>query len=164
MYGLSSRAVLACFVAASGCYRYADTTLATVPENTEVEMLLSSEGQVNLRERVGLDRGTLRGELIEKNGETVLISVQSVSAFTGVGTGPLYQRIDLPARDILRVRTRETDTARTVGLVGGIVLGAGGLVAALIAGEARNEDPPTPGGPEERTVGWLLQIPFLTLR
>lgn len=145
-----------------GCYTYVRSP-EPVMAHADVELLLSTEGQLRLRDRVGLNTETLRGELVEADDATMLVAVPSTGPMEGLGTGPLFQRIDVPRADVLEVRTKAISAARTGALVGVIAGGVGVVLATQVfsdqnPGDAGNGDG---GGPPEHLSGWVLGLPVV---
>jgi hypothetical protein len=144
-------------MSASGCYKYIPAELDQVPLDAHVNMMLSTEGQIDLRERAGIDRRELRGILVERSADAVLIAVQSTSAFPG--EGPLYQRLDVRKRDVLRLDERVLDKPKVAGLIIGSVAATLGAIL-LITGEGGPGSRPGPGpDPPEHVTGWRFTLP-----
>lgn len=140
-----------------GCYKYVPAEVDQVPLDAHVNVMLSTEGQLDLRERAGLDRRELRGVLVERSADAVLIAVPSTRAFPG--EGPLYQRLDVRKRDVLRVDERVLDKPKVVGLAIGSVVAALGFVL-LITDDGGPGSQPGPGpDPPEHVTGWRLRLP-----
>jgi len=154
---VTRRIVAGIALVSMGCYTYAPTTLDSVPLNAEVSALLSTEAQISLEERTGLQTRELRGELVDRNADIVLIAVPSTGPFTGE---QLRQRVDVAPRDILRMEVRRPAPARTAGLMTALV-GVGVLIVVLATGESNPGSTPTepPGGIEH--VGRSLSVPFV---
>ena len=56
----------------SGCYAYAPT-VEPAPANASVELLLSTEAQIRLRDRVGIDQRAIRGNLVQSDASSMMI-------------------------------------------------------------------------------------------
>ncbi len=159
------RQMLACsaLAASLGCYKYVPATLDTTPVGSKVQALLSTEGQMLLEERVRINGRTVTGELLEVSGDSVLLAVRSARASAGIGS--LYQRVDFPRSQILRIDQRRLDAARTTGLV---AVAAGGLALILsqVFGDSNpGQIEPGDGGLVDRIFdGWILRIPVRILR
>ena len=145
----------------TGCFSYAPATLDSTPVGGHVRAMLSTEGQIVLRDRVGIDTQFIQGELLENGGDAVLLAVRSGSISDEFGgQRPLFQRVDIPIGHILRVDQRRVDPVRT-----GAVVGAGAGAAILIIMRAfgdRNPGQvgPIDVGPDERISSWILRLPF----
>ncbi len=148
-------------VVSLGCYRWVPATIDLTPQGEQLQALLSTEGQLVLRDRIGIDSRTVTGELLEAGADTVLFAVRSVRSGDGLGNEPvLYQRIDIPRSHILRVDRRELDPLRT----GGVIAGVAGVTVLLVTqafGESNPGDAPTgDGGPSDRLTPWILRLPI----
>ncbi len=153
--------VLICVAMSLGCYKYTPATLDAVPTGAKVRALLSAEAERELRNRVGLDAGVVDGELLEKNEDSVLLSVRAARGSQTVGTQSLYQRIDVARRNVLRVDVRTLDAPRTVVLAGGFTTAAVvALVLAIDKGNPARPEPPN-GGPEDSRRRILVGVPIV---
>ena len=153
--------VAAALAVSPGCYKYTPSTIDATPEGAKVQALLSTEGQIALRERLRVDLRTVEGEFLELRGDTVLLAVQTATVRDDFGNANLYQRVDIPRSYILRIDQRQFDTPRTVGLIA-VVAGAAVLVISQAFGEGNpGQLPPPDGGPDDRRAIWsLLRIPL----
>ena len=159
---LAKHTMGSCALALSlGCYTYVPTTLDVTPAGTHIQALMSTEGQIILRNRIGIDDPLLKGELLEQSGETVLMSVRSGSATDEFGMREsMYQRVDIPKSHILRVDQRQMDAFRTGSLIAAAA-GAGVFLVIQATGERNPGDVPNGGGgPDERVASWILGVPF----
>jgi hypothetical protein len=150
-----------CVATSLGCYKYTPATLDAVPTGEKVRALLSSEAEAELRSRVGLASGLVEGELLEKNDDSVLLSVRATGGSQQLGTQSLYQRIDVARQDVLRVDVRRLDAPRTAVAAGGLT---GAAVVALVVaiGEGKAGGPDIPNGePPESRRRFLLGVPVL---
>ncbi len=125
------------------------SSLELVPAGTPVRALLSTEAQVALRDSLGLLQQRVRGTLVDRKGDRLLLAVQSDKSELRTGSPALYQRIGLAQRDVLQLEVKRMARGRTAGLVG--LLAA---AATLVVVEAiRHGNPGTPqgggGGPPE---------------
>ena len=148
-------------VLSTGCFGYVPGTLDSAPVGAHIRAVLSTEGQIILRDRVGIDDQVLQGELLENGADTVLLAVRS-STITDEfgGQRPLFQRIDVPTSHILRVDVRRTDPVRTGALVGAGA-GAAALIIAQVFGDRNpGQLDPSGGGPDERISSWISRLPF----
>ncbi len=144
-----------------GCYKYIPATIDTTPEGAHVQALLSTEGQIALRERLRVNLRTVDGEFLEARGDTVLLSVRTTTLRDDFGNRSLYQRVDLPRSHILRIDQRQFDAIRTGGLVAVLAGGAVLLVAQVFGERNPGQVEPPDGGPDDRRAIWsLLRIPL----
>lgn len=152
---------LLCVAMSLGCYTYTPATLDAVPTGAKVRALLSSEAEVELRRRVGLEAGLVEGRLLERNVGSVLLSVRAAERSRVPGTQSLYQRIDVARQDVLRVDVRRLDAPRTVVVAGGLT-GAAVVALVLAIGEGKAGRPEVPnGGPQDSRQRFLLRLPVV---
>ncbi len=144
-----------------GCYKYVPATIDTTPEGAQVQALLSTEGQISLRERLRVNLRTVDGEFLEVRGDTVLLSVRTTVLRDDFGNQSLYQRVDIPRSHILRIDQRQFDAIRTSGLIA-VVAGGAALIIVQVFGERNpGQVQPIDGGPDDRRAIWsLLRIPL----
>ena len=142
-----------------GCFAYVPADLETVPVGSRVRAMLSSEGQVDFRNRTAMDLRVINGTLVEKSRNTVLLSVSTGTTTLDAGfPTTLHQLIDVPRQDIARVDRRKLDELKT-GVLIGAVAGAVTTVAilALRGGEPGTLTVP-PNEPPESVRGWLRGV------
>ncbi len=155
-----SKHVISAAALSLGCYTYVPVEIDQAPLQSEVRAVLSTAGEINLRERVGILGGRLEGELVERTADQLMIAVQTAGAFTSSTGEKLVQRVDIPRADVLLVEVREPSTPKTVGLLAGAV----GVVTTLAIVTFNADRNPgggnlPPGDPDER-IGVRL-LPFL---
>ena len=102
----------------AGCYTYRPATWQVLPAGTEIRGLLSTEARVGLEDKLRRRIDRIDGTLVERNGDSVLVDVRWLSTTDG---RPLYQRVVLAQRDVLRVDVKRLDRVRTVAFVAGLV-------------------------------------------
>jgi len=151
----------ACVASSLGCYKYVPTTIESVPVGAHVKAAISAEAQDDLRSRVGLDLPVLEGEVIEENGDKVLLSVKSAKVESEFGARSLYQRVDVSRGSIVRVDVRQLDKPRTYGLIGAAA-GVAALIVTQAFGESDPGSPNPPGNPPaDHKQGFLFWVPVL---
>jgi hypothetical protein len=149
---LTRPALCAALLAAGGCYAHRPAGLETVTVGTDIRALLATEARIGLEDRLRLRLEYLNGRLVERNGDSLLVEVRSLSATDG---RPLYQRIGVAQADVLRVDVKRLDKVRTIALAAGlatlaVLTVATGFWSTGIGdgdGGGPNEAPPTGGGP-----------------
>lgn len=132
-----------------GCYVYRPATWETVPSGAEIRGVLSTEARIGLEDRLRQRIDHLSGRLVERQADTIVVEMRSLSAADG---RPLYQRVSLAQRDVLRVDTKRLDKVRTAAFVAGVVTLALVSVATGFwstggdggGGGGGNEAPPAP--------------------
>lgn len=136
-----------------GCYTYVPATVESIPLGAEVRGIVSTEAQLALRDSLGLELSALNGRLVERDQDRLLFTVRSTDG--GAAGSPLYQRVALAPRDVLRVDIKKLHRARTLALVA-----VGTAVVTLIALEGLGGNPGDPsngggGPPEHRMPVWF---------
>jgi len=131
------------------CYRYVPASLDVVPSGSAVRATLSTEAQLALRDSLGLQRQTVQGTLVERDGDRLLLAVRTDAAEWRAGAPALYHRIAVTPRDVLQVEVKRLQRGRTAGLLAALAAAATISVIELI----RRGNPGTPssggGGPPE---------------
>jgi hypothetical protein len=153
------KTLLPLIVVCSGCYSYAPTTLDAVPEGAQVRAIITTERQAALRSQIGMNDDTVAGEVVEKRSDRLLLSVRTASTADGLGNRSLYQRVEIPQQDVLRVDVRKVSPAKTAGIVavtsGGVVL----LLNQVLGEQNPGDSDGGGGGPPESVTGWLPRVP-----
>jgi hypothetical protein len=138
-----------------GCHSYVPTTAPEAPLGSEVRALLSTEAQLALEDRLGMERRSVTGRMVERRADTLFLLVRTA----GAGSGSLYQRLDIAERDVLRLDLRRQHNGRTFGLVVGLV-GAATALTILLTGDVDSGSPlPGEPSPPERVTGWWSSVP-----
>ena len=164
---MSWKKILGCAAMAvsMGCYKYAPATLETTPVGSHVRALLSTEGQESLRQRLNLDTREVTGQLLELRGDSVLMTVRSERRDDDLGSGALYQVVDIPTSHLLRIDQRQLDVPSTVGLVALAAGGAALIIIGATSGGGPGQVLPPDNGPDERRAnGWIFRIPLPIFR
>lgn len=145
----------------SGCFSYVPTALDVTPAGEEVRLLVTRQGAAELAQvtDVSTEVPTLRGTVLEREPETLMLRVPVGQRQMGFHTASLDQTIRVPVGEILQVERRELDTGKTALLIGG-ALGASAFVIFSIM-EAFGESP-TPGDPTPPEES-RIPIPFLSV-
>jgi hypothetical protein len=155
------KTLLPLVVVSSGCYSYQPTTLDAVPEGAQVRALLTLERQAALRNLVGIKDNAVTGQVVEKRSDRLLLSVRTASTADGFGNRSLYQRIEIPQADVLRVDERQVSPAKTAGIA---AVASGGLVVLLtqvLGGESQSGAGNGGGATSESVTGWLPRLPVV---
>ena len=125
--------------------------METVPAGSEVRGLLGTEARIGLEDRLRLRIDYVNGRLVQRNGDSLLVEIRSLSATDG---RPMYQRVALAQADVLRVDVKRLQVGRTIALAAGIATVAILAIAKGFwstggddgGGGGPNEAPPV-GGP-----------------
>jgi hypothetical protein len=144
---------LAAIFVVGGCYRYVPTAIDAVPVGETVRALLSTETRLVMHDSLGLDLRGLNGTLVGREDDRLLFQVRAASGSSAFGARPLYQRIAVSPRDVLRVDVKRVHGVKTGALVAAILAAA--TIMTIEAWAGRNPGTPEPpnGGPSER-YGW----------
>jgi len=144
----------------SACYQYVPATLETVPDGAHVRALITPEAERRLLVTFGVQQGsTLSGQLDGRVGDQLSLMVPSVPIGSGPGSRPLYQRVMMPAADVLRVDLRRLDRFRTGVLVTGAAAVVVGVAWEAFGGGFFSEQPPGDGPAESvRFPAWGISI------
>ena len=125
-----------------GCYAYVPATLDVVPVGAEVRALLSTDAELALRDSLGVELRPLHGTLVDRQNDRLLLSVRAGVGSRALGSQPLYQRIGVTPRDVVRVDIRRLQRSKTVA----VALAIAGAVAFLAVEGIKVLRPGSPGG------------------
>jgi hypothetical protein len=134
---------------ASGCYTYRPASWEVLPAGTEIRGLLSTEARVGLEDKFHRRFDRIDGMLVERTADSVLVDVRWLSTTDG---RPLFQRIVLAQRDVLRVDVKRLDKVRSAALVAGLVTVA--LVSVATGFWSTAGDEGGDGGGNESVRAW----------
>lgn len=152
-------------VLAFGCYEYVPTTMEAVPEGARIRAVLTADGRRLLNQRFQFrnEDETIEGELVDRTGGQVRLFVSSVPLGEAYGGRPLYQQVELPEQDIVRVELRRLDLSRTGLLVGGVAALATAVTVRVLTGGEPGRPPRGGVEPPERVapggLGFRIQFP-----
>jgi hypothetical protein len=125
-----------------GCYSYVPATLDVVPVGAEVRALLSTDAELALRDSLGVELRPLHGTLIDRQNDRLLLSVRAGVGSRALGSHPLYQRIGVTPRDVVRVDIRRLQRSKTAA----VALAIAGAAAFLAIEGIKVLRPGSPGG------------------
>lgn len=119
-------------VVATGCHRWIPAPPPQGPgPGAIVEVTLTADGTAAVTSLVGPNVGSLRGEVLATNGDTIRIAVQELMTRDGQ---PLYLQglsLDLPSSAASSVRQRQFDRRRTAIAVAVAAAGTVALIRAV---------------------------------
>lgn len=149
-------AALGAALLCSACYTYRMTAWDTAPVGEQVRGLLSTEARIRLEDSLRLRVDRLEGGLVERNADRALFEVRTTQDEYG---RPLYQRIELAQKDVLRMEVRRLDRLRTAALAAGV---AAVTVAVIVFRASNNPGEPNGGPPlpPDAPPVWLFRIPL----
>lgn len=143
-----------------GCYTYVPATLESAPDSAHVRALITREAERQLLATFGVQQGrTLSGQLQGRVGDQLNLIVPSVPIGSGPGNRPWYQRVTLPAAEVLRLDVRRLDGFRT----GVLAVGAAAVAVAMVweaVGGGILPGGPDGGVPPESVRGPVFRIPL----
>ena len=125
-----------------GCYAYVPARLDVVPVGAEVRALLSTDAELALRDSLGVELRPLHGTLVDRQNDRLLLSVRTGVGARALGSQPLYQRIGVTPRDVVRVDIRRLQRSKTVA----VALAIAGAAAFLAIEGIKVLRPGSPGG------------------
>lgn len=159
---LKVRMLLPLIVSSWGCYAYVPTTVDAVSEGSHVRAVITTERQEALRGEIGIIESPMAGQVIQKRSDRLLLSVRAASTDAEFGSRSLYQRVEIPDEDVLRVDERQVSPAKTAGIVAVTSGGAVVLMAVVFGGESVAGSGSGGGGlPPESVTGWLPRLPVV---
>lgn len=143
-----------------GCFTYVPVDLETVPVGTRVRAHLTPAGKQAFSTRTGMGREAVNGTLVEKRGNSVVFSVRSVlgSPF-GASLDDLYQQIDVPRQDLVRIERKKPHPVKTGIVIAGGAGAFGWVLYRAMKAEPATRIPPPPPGPEDN-----IRVAFLLVR
>ncbi|MBL0937343.1 MAG: hypothetical protein IBJ03_00500 [Gemmatimonadaceae bacterium] len=117
--------ILLTAVSTSACYSYVPVATAPAP-GTEVALLVSDRGRVELGERVGPEMDQLRGTLVSSSESAVTLRMREAVSLRRVSTTWTGESLTVSPSLLAGVRVKQLDRGRSL-------LMAGGVTAAVIA-------------------------------
>ena len=141
----ASRAALCLWgaVLSPGCSSYVPASLDSVPVGASVRALLSTQAERVLHDSFGLDVRAVRGTLVERQDTRLLFQVRTASGSPAFGAQPLYQRIALSPRDVVRVDVKRFHRVRSASLIAAVAA----ATTILVIEAVRSGNPGTPEPP-----------------
>ena len=151
----------------TACYRYAPIALGAAPSSSEVRIRVTDEAAARLSKDLGAFVTEIDGQLAVPSPDSVAFAVPIERAYRGITVGTTTLTLYLGRSEIVEVRKREVDRARTVLVTAGIVVGFGVLAAAVVQladpnPESQDGLPMPPASPTRtpRQHGLTVRIPI----
>lgn len=144
----------------SGCFSYVPVTLEATPEGEDIRVLVTRQGASELAEvsEIPGEVPALRGTLIGREQNDVLLRVGVGQRQEGFHTISLDQTIRVPSGEILQVERRELDKGKTALLTGGALAGSAFIIVSIM--DAFGGDPGSePEPPDEIRI----PTPFISI-
>jgi hypothetical protein len=130
--GRTFRVLLAVAVlAAGGCFRYVPAELQAVPEGGNVRIYVTRAVIDQFGEVLTDAQPVLRGTVVRRDQNQLLLRIPVGTRQVGFHSEELGQELPIPAREIVRLETRELDLLGTGAIAAG-TLGLAGLVVFVI--------------------------------
>ncbi len=133
----------------SGCYTYRPVVATQPVAGTRVDLHLTDEGRIAVRERIGPDVARVEGSLVYRNDTSFVLRVAEVHGLYGARNVWGGEEVGIRRDYVGLVRERRFDTMRSV-LLGGLVVAALVVIFATdLVGFGGDSDvwrePPDPG-------------------
>jgi hypothetical protein len=122
----------------SGCFRYVPAELQAVPEGGSVRIYVTRAVVDQFGEVLTDTQPVLRGTVVRRDESQLLLRIPVGTRQVGFHSEELGQELPIPAREIIRLESRELDRIGTGALAAG-TLGLAGLVIFVIM-EAYGEE------------------------
>lgn len=149
--------------AGTACYRYVPVAPATVASNDEVRIRITDDAAARISKDLGAYLTEIDGQWAPQGRDSVSIAIPIERTYHGMTVGSTSQVLYLGRTEVVEVRKREFDRARTVLLSAGIVAGFGVLAAGIVQLADPNPDsqeppPPPPPTPSRIPISHLFTV------
>jgi hypothetical protein len=156
-------ALLLAGVADAACYRYVPIAPATAASNAEVRVHITEDAAARLSKELGAYVTELDGQWAQQGADSVSVSIPIERTYNGMTVGTTSQVLYLGRSEVVDVRRRQFDRARTVLVSAGAVVGFGLLAAAVVQLADPNPDsqeppPPPPPTPVRIPISHLFTV------
>lgn len=112
------------------CYRYGGIEVPAPDSGTQVSAELTGAGSAELANQLGPNVTTVRGQVLESMGDTLLLALSAVTGRNQQETFWKGEQVRIPLAAVARVQQRRFSLGRSL-LLGGAALGA-----MVVAGKA----------------------------
>lgn len=161
----SARSVAALLIVGfsqSACYRYVPIAAPTVRSNEEVRVRVTEDAAARLSKELGAYVMEIDGQWVPQGSDSVSIAIPIERTYRGMTVGTTSQVLYLARNEVVEVRKREFDRARTILVSAGAVVGFGLLAAAVVQLADPNPDsqepPPPPPAPTRIPTHRLFKV------
>lgn len=151
----------------AACYRYVPISLGTAGSNDEVRVRITENAAARLSKDLGAFVTEVDGQFAPQGRDSVSVAVPIDRAYHGMTVGTTTQLLFLGRSEVVEVRKRQFDRARTILVTAGTVVGFGLLAAAVVQladPNPNSEDgpPAPPPSPSRipRSHGLTIRIPI----
>lgn len=163
----SIAALLIAGMANAACYRYALISPVAAAPNDEVRIRISEDAAARLSKELGAYVTELDGQFAPQGADSISIAIPIERAYHGMTVGTTSQVLYLGRSEVLEVRKRQFDRARTILVSAGAVVGFGLLAAAvvqLLDPNPVSQDTPPPPPPTGTRIplgyGFRIRVPI----
>lgn len=154
--------VVLCAWAVAGCYRYVPAEMEATPPGTDVRLLVTREGALEMEEVGALDGNQeprVDGTVVATEDAALLIRVPIAQRQDGFIVSRIDQSVRVPMEEVVSFQRRELNKLGTGLLLTGGALALGALVAVIAEPLGGDDgDPDTP--PDELFTLQIFSIPF----
>jgi hypothetical protein len=131
-----------------GCFSYVQAPVQSVPVGQDVRVYLTREGIAELRDMAESNQPFVRGRLVRREEQQLLVSIPVARQQTGFYSKPIGQEVVIPTLEIVQLERRKLNRAGTGLLVAGTAAATGVLIYTIIDA-GRGPGPIGPPGPDE---------------
>lgn len=133
-------------MAATGCYSFEPVRMEQVTAGSIARARLDADEARRVAEVIGREDRVLEGEVLEADGDRLLMAVPMTMSTAGLSPRQFHQRVEVRRTAIIEVETRRFDALKTVLVLGGGAIIAGAAVAAAFAAadDPEGDDKPQP--------------------
>lgn len=151
--------VLALLLPVSACYSYSAVEPSELDAGEEVRLEIGAQAVRELPQSIG-QTSILAGTLVENTDEYMTVRVRVGERRSGPHTKSLMQRVRVRPNQVVAVRKKRLEGAKTAGLIGAGALAAGTAVWLSLEqfDRAGTPRPPPTGGQESRQPVFELPI------
>lgn len=152
------------------CYRYVPISPTTVAPNDEVRIHVTDDAAARLSKDLGAFVTEIDGRFAPQAHDSVSIAIPIERQYHGMTVGTTSQVLYLGRSEVVDVRKREFDRARTIVVSAGAVVGFGLLAAGIVQladpnPDSQEQPPPPPPSPSRfpaghRVTNFTIRIPI----
>jgi hypothetical protein len=151
----------------AACYHYVPVSLETAGSNDEVRVRVTADAAARLTKDLGAFTTEIDGQFAPQGRDSVSVAVPIDRAYRGMTVGTTTQVLFLGRSEVVDVRKREFDRARTILVTTGAVVGFGLLATTVVqladpnpdSQDGRTPPPPNPSRTPTRH-GFTVRIPI----
>ena len=163
----SIAALLIAGTANVACYRYVPISPVTAAPNGEVRIRITEDAAARLSKELGAYVTELDGQFAPQGADSVSVAIPIEHAYRGMTVGTTSQVLYLGRSEVVELRKRQFDRARTILVSAGAVVGFGLLTAAVVQltdPNSNSQDRPPPPPPTGARIpggyGFRIRVPI----